>query len=323
MWLWPRRGGKGGVALDCFSFSLSDLEVARCFTTGLLLEAASHPKPGLVDRVKPLAEIDIFRLSASAASLFPYYAAASADGLRGRARGRLGKLILDASIESIRVQKGGNTHLGALLLTVPLAAAAGTLRGRPSSPVSLRKAVREIVSSLDWVDATNVFKAIATVRPGGLGSVPFLDVNRRETYGFIRSRRVGLVEAFEPYHGRDLVADELLEGFPLVFDASLEALFRWEREASSFEVACVNALLTVMSRRPDTHISKRKGVTLARIVQAMALSALRLGGAHTEKGREAVSELDRHLRRLDARPGSSADVLAASLGVRLLFGLRV
>ncbi|MEM0445579.1 MAG: triphosphoribosyl-dephospho-CoA synthase [Nitrososphaerota archaeon] len=305
------------------SFSPNDLEVARCFTTGLTIEAAIHPKPGLVDRVKPLAEIDVFRLSTSAVALHPYFAQAAKLGRRGEARGNLGKLILDASTRSLSVQRGGNAHLGAIILTVPLAAAAGSLGSRSRSPEALRRAAVDTVARLDWKDASNVFRAIEQVRPGGLGRVCFLDVVDRETYALFRRLRAGLLQAFEPYRGRDMVADELVEGYPLVFDECLDALLRWERASESLEVACVNALLTVMGRRPDTHIIRRRNILVARIAQSMALTALRLGGASSERGLEAIAELDNYLRRLDARPGSSADILAASLSVRLLLGLRV
>ncbi|GBC71926.1 2-(5''-triphosphoribosyl)-3'-dephosphocoenzyme-A synthase [Candidatus Calditenuaceae archaeon HR02] len=304
------------------TFSQWALEVARCFTTGLILEAAAYPKPGLVDRVNPLRELDIFRFSASATSLYPHFAKAAAMGRRGRTSGTLGRLVFEAVRETLRVQAGGNTHLGAVLLTIPLAAAAGSLDGRIVAR-DLRRAAVTVVKGLGALDTIHIFKAIEYARPGGLGRVPFLDVTSQETYEYLRRHRVGLLEALEPYRGRDMVADELIGGYPLVFDVSLKRLVGWREEASSFEKACVNALLAVMACRPDTHIVRRRGVGVARIAQSMAETALGLGGASTSEGLEAVLELDGYLRRIDARPGSSADVLAASIGVTLLLGCRV
>ncbi len=304
------------------TFTNWDLEVARCLTTGLIFEAAAHPKPGLVDRVNPLKELDIFRFSASATSLYPHFAKAAAFGRRGRLRGCLGPLVFEAVREMLRVQKGGNTHLGAILLAMPLAAAAGSLEGRVGTN-ALRRAAVSTVKSMGPSDTLHIFRAIDHVRPGGLGRVPFLDVTSPETYVYLRRRGVGLLEALEPYRGRDVVADELLEGFPLTFDVALKTLSRWREETGSFEKACVNALLSVMACRPDTHIVRRRGVVVARIAQSMAEAALGLGGAYTSEGLKAVLELDRYLRRIDARPGSSADILAASIGVSLLLGCRV
>ncbi len=304
------------------TFSRIDLEVARCFTTGLLFEAAVYPKPGLADRVNQLREINIYRLSASAASLYPYYAMASALGRTRRIRNALGLLVIDAVREMVRVQAGGNMHLGALLLTLPLAAGAGKLGLRIRSPEALRRATSAVLASLGHLDTINVFRAIEHARPGGLGNVPFLDVTRPETYELLERVRPGLLEALEPYCGRDMVADELLTGYPLVFNVCLRSMRYWDVRVESLETACVNALLAVMAYRPDTHIVRRRGVETARIVQHMAEAALSLGGASSVKGLEAVQELDTYLRRVDARPGSSADILAASLGVRILLGLR-
>lgn len=304
------------------TFTPWDLEVARCFTSGLVFEAAAHPKPGLVDRVNTLKELDVFRFTASAASLYPHFAKATALGRRGRVRGVLGRLVLEAVREMLRVQKGGNTHLGAILLTIPLAAAAGSLDGRVKA-LSLRRAAVSTLKGLGSPDTIQIFRAIEYVRPGGLGRVPFLDVTSPETYVYLRRRRAGLLEALEPYRGRDMVADELLDGYPLVFDVCLKTLLGCWEGAGSFEKACVNALLAVMACRPDTHIVRRRGVWVARIAQSMAEAALGLGGASTAEGLEAVLELDGYLRRVDARPGSSADILAASIGVSLLLGWRV
>ncbi|MEM0481578.1 MAG: triphosphoribosyl-dephospho-CoA synthase [Nitrososphaerota archaeon] len=304
------------------TFTQWDLEVARCITTGLIFEAAAHPKPGLVDRVNPLKEIDIFRFSASATSLYPYFAKAAALGRRGKGRGGLGPLIFEAVRETMRVQSGGNTHLGAILLAMPLAAAAGGLDERVRAG-GLRRAAVKVVRGLGTLDTIHIFRAIGYARPGGLGRVPFLDVTSPETYAYLRRRRAGLLEALEPYRGRDMVADELLGGYPLVFDVALKTLLQWRGRTDSFEKACVNALLEVMASRPDTHIVRRRGVVVARIAQSMAKTALGLGGAYTAKGVETALELDRYLRRIDARPGSSADILAASIGVSLLLGCRV
>jgi triphosphoribosyl-dephospho-CoA synthase len=301
----------------------SDSKVAWCFTTALLLEVAAHPKPGLVDRVTPLKEIDIFRLSASAAALYPYFASAARLGRLGRARGALGRLVLRGAEASLNSQRGGNAHLGAILLAIPLAAAAGRLGNRPVIAHDLRRIAWRILLDMDWRDATHVLEAIRFSSPGGLGRVPFLDVKDPRTYRLLRQRRAGLVEVFRCYLGRDMVADELAQGYPLVFEVCHPSLTRWERDVDRFEEACVNALLEVMSRRPDTHIARRRGIHVARITQKLASDVLSEGGVLTRRGLRYLRELDDYLRRIDARPGSSADILAAAIGVRLLEGLRL
>jgi len=299
------------------------LEVARCLTTALILEAAVHPKPGLADRVNHLGELNIFRLSASAVSFYPFFLEAAKAGMRGRVEGSLGRLVYQAACGMLKAQAGGNTHLGAILLCIPLAAAAGSLGTGPADPSALRASAKRILGRLSWRDATDVFRAIRLARPGGLGRVPFLDVEVDETYLFIRRGRIGLIEALEPYRGRDMVADELIDCYPLVFDVGLRAILEWERRTNGIEGAAVNALLAILSSRPDTHVARRRGIQVARIIQSMASEVLRLGGVTRREGLEALRELDAYLRRVDARPGSSADILAASLAAHLLMGASI
>lgn len=299
------------------------MEVARCFTTALIFEAAAHPKPGLVDRVRGLSELDIFRLSASAAALNPFFAVAAKMGRTGQVKNRLGGVILKAVEEALRVQRGGNTHLGAILLAIPLAAGAGALGGNACTLTGMRRAAASVLEELSWLDATNIFKAISLASPGGLGRVPFLDVNDQRTYRLLRMKKPSFLETFEPYRGRDMVSDELLDNYPLLFEKAFKTMVFWEKKSGSVEKAFVNALLSVMAARPDTHIERRRGVHIARLAQHMAATVLALGGAASEKGLEALREMDLYLRRVDARPGSSADILSSAIGVRLLLGLRI
>jgi triphosphoribosyl-dephospho-CoA synthase len=61
---------------------------------------------------------------------------------------------------------------------------------------------------------------------------------------------------------------------------------------------------------------------VAEAVSARARDVLRRGGRHTRSGRAAAGGLDRWLRRDGNRlnPGTSADLIAASLFVWLLEG---
>lgn len=297
-------------------------EVARCIVSSLLIESAAYPKPGLVDRVRGLREISLYNMMLSASSLYPFYVRAAAAGSRrGASRGLIGSCISEAAREMLRVQRGGNTHLGALILTVPIAYAAGRLAGRGRiRSRALRRELREVVAGMDWRDASGILGAIAEVSPGGLMSVPYLDVRRRETYSEIRKRKSRVIDVFRLYAGRDMIMDEVVEGYPLTFEVCLPALRRGLDASRSLEVACVNALLSVMSRRPDTHIAKTRGLQEARIVMSMAERTAEAGGAATKRGAGMLSSMDSYMRRAGLRPGSSADILCAALSVHLLEG---
>ncbi|MDJ0274240.1 MAG: triphosphoribosyl-dephospho-CoA synthase [Nitrososphaerota archaeon] len=293
--------------------------VASAATKALLVEALAAPKPGLVDRYRDLKELNVFRMAVSAVSAYRWFARAAIGGARG-SRGVVGRCVLGAVRDSISSQRGGNAHLGALLLLVPLCAAAGRLisSGSRSGEKGLRREVVKVMRSAGEADAVDVFAAIREAKPGGLGKVAYLDVTDPETYHEIRKRRIRLLEALSVYRGRDLVADELVEGYPLTFEVCLPVMRRYLGSTNRLDVAVVNGLLAVMAARPDTHVVRRNGLHVARYVSDLAKGALRLGGIATPAGRRAVERMDSYMRSRDVRPGSSADVVDAALMALLL-----
>ena len=86
--------------------------------------------------------------------------------------------------------------------------------------------------------------------------------------------------------------------------------------------AIVETFLTLLAARPDTHIARRGGRTLAAEVSRRRATALAAGGVRSAAGRQAIDEMDRALR--DARnignPGTTADLTAAAIFVVLLGG---
>lgn len=293
--------------------------VASAATTALLIELLATPKPGLVDRYSDLKELNVFRMSASAVAAYRWFLRAAIGGVK-RSRNVVGRCVLGAVEDALSSQRGGNTHLGALLLLVPLCVAAGRLlRSRSGfSAEKLRRQVIEVVRAAGPVDTVEVFMAIRKAKPGGLGKVAYLDVNDPKTYEEIRRKRIGLREAFSAYKGWDLVADELVEGYPLTFEVCLPVMRRHLRSSGEIDVAVVDGLLSVMAARPDTHVIRRKGLHVARYVSDLSRKALKLGGLASPSGRRLIERMDRYMRERDVRPGSSADVVDAALMVLLL-----
>ncbi len=293
--------------------------VASAATTALLIELLAAPKPGLVDRYSDLRELNVFRMSASAVAAYRWFLRAAIWGARSQ-RNVVGKCLLGAVDDVLSSQRGGNTHLGALLLLVPLCVAACRLlsKGRALSAAEMRRQVVEVIRSAGPEDAIGVFTAIRKAKPGGLGRVAYLDVNDPRTYEEIRRRRIGLRDALSVYRGRDVVADELVDGYPLTFKVCVPVMKRYLRSSRAIDVAVVNGLLSVMAARMDTHVVRRNGLHVARYVSDLARRALALGGLASPSGRRFLERMDRYMRERDVRPGSSADVVDAALMVLLL-----
>ncbi|HSH83772.1 MAG TPA: triphosphoribosyl-dephospho-CoA synthase, partial [Guyparkeria sp.] len=87
--------------------------------------------------------------------------------------------------------------------------------------------------------------------------------------------------------------------------------------------AIVQTYLELLASVPDTLIARKRGPQAAQRVSDAAAQVVALGGAFSQQGRQAISELDEELRREgnSLNPGTTADLVAASLFVALLEGV--
>ncbi|MCS7142261.1 MAG: triphosphoribosyl-dephospho-CoA synthase [Aigarchaeota archaeon] len=295
--------------------------VADQITSALILEASAYPKPALIDRYRgvPGTSFSDFVYSIIGLSR-SFERAARAGGRMGLVGGEVGKLIQGSVDVMLGSQRGGNTHLGAIILLSPIAYVSGHLvrRGGTITVKEMRSALHRLIDSLDWRDAIGLFRAIARASPGGLGKVPFLDVKDTSTYRLIRTTRPRFIDVLRPYKGRDLVMDELLSGYSKTFDLCLPTLMRWMREGDFSEIGLVGAMIEVLSKVADTHITRRRGAASATIVRGLAEKLIDADPGDLRTFTRLLGELDAYMRSRDLRPGSTADLIDAALSVYLL-----
>ena len=106
---------------------------------------------------------------------------------------------------------------------------------------------------------------------------------------------------------------EAQTGFPHVITIGLPILQRSRQEGSSETQARLNALLAIMASLDDTCLLHRGGFAALNTAQTGAAAVLAAGGTSTVQGWELLQRLDRDLLALNASPGGSADLLAATL----------
>ncbi|MCS6770109.1 MAG: triphosphoribosyl-dephospho-CoA synthase [Candidatus Caldarchaeum sp.] len=283
-------------------------EVARCCTLGLLLELATTPKPGLVDRTSKTELYPHFTSSATA--LYRHF--------RNAAAGRsVGDVVLEACEEMVSVQSGGNTHLGAVLHLTPLAKAAGLC----SSFRHLRRKAVEVLWRMDHVETLKLFRAIRSVNPSHLGRVAYLDVHQDRTYRLIEERRLGILQAFKPYEKFEAVAAEYCTGYRNSFVHGY-AYLKNQLKHLDINTAGVNTFLNILSHLPDSHVSRMFGRAAARALSRMAGDVLSRGGWQTAGGRAAFERLAEKVGRAGFKPAATADILAVSYTLLLLSGWR-
>lgn len=295
--------------------------IAACCQLALLLEVSAYPKPGLVHRIREFRETSFEHFLSSASSLYWPFFEAAMEGIKRS--GSVGSLIELAVKRMLGWQHGGNTHLGTLLLLIPMATAAGMVDDFPVKPGRLRKELRNVLKMMGPKDTEKIFQSIAYVTPGGLGEVPYLDVKDQKTYDEIRCEKITPIMALKCYVDRDVVAHEWVTGYDLTFGLGYKELKNQIAKTKNLNEAIVNAFLKMLAQKPDTLVMRRAGIQVARLVSAMAAKAIKLGGISSTKGRKEVEKLDEQFRKSKSmRPGATADLLCSSLAVLLMEGFR-
>jgi triphosphoribosyl-dephospho-CoA synthase len=219
-------------------------------------------------------------------------------------RRTVGELIADGMQATSRVA-GANTNLGIVLLFAPLARAATTRE----ADETLRSAVRRILAGLDVDDATAAFAAIVGAGPGGLGDAAEHDVRA--------PARVSLLEAMTAAAHRDSIASEYATGYTIVFGTGLPLLQHVLAAGQGTLEAIVSLHVGLLAAHPDTLIARKAGEEAARRISAAARGV--------RDGAVSLAEFDASLRADGNRlnPGTTADLVAATLLAALLSGVRL
>ncbi|HZP06291.1 MAG TPA: triphosphoribosyl-dephospho-CoA synthase [Terracidiphilus sp.] len=106
---------------------------------------------------------------------------------------------------------------------------------------------------------------------------------------------------------------EAEQGFPHVVDIGFPALLDARSRGVPENCARLNALMAIMAELDDTCLLHRGGLHALHTARQGARWVLNAGGTSTSRGFAQLLELDRELLRMNASPGGSADLLAATL----------
>lgn len=282
--------------------------VAAAGQLACLLEVCA-PKPGNVSPGRRFGDMGVDDFLASAAAI--------AGPLREAGDRPVGATILQA-LQATSRWTSANTNLGIVLLLVPLARAAVTHgiddATAPMDAGTLRAALREVLAATTVADARDVYAAIRLASPGGLGRVHEQDVAAEPSCSLLAAMRLA--------QDHDDVAREYVTAYETTFEAGVPALRAAREDGLGWDDAVVETFVTLLARRPDTHISRRAGRESALAVSARARAVLDAGAVRTSGGRQALEDFDRALRSPDnrANPGTTADLTAAAIFAWLLCG---
>ncbi|MDM7913019.1 MAG: triphosphoribosyl-dephospho-CoA synthase [Methanotrichaceae archaeon] len=287
--------------------SLDPDRVAQCAQLAMLLELSSSPKPGNVDRCHDFSDIGFQHFLISAVSAYPVFRAAASGG-------NVGSLILKGVKAWREWNIRSNTHFGSLVLMIPLAIAAGR-------PGPLREELVGVLKGTSVEDALDFYRAfsLAGARVVDVGEFSLKDHAFEED---LRREERTLLDLMCLSQGHDLIARE----WATSYERSFRLAKRLEERLSGREVGLgrleklnegvVRTFLEALAETPDSLILAKFGEAKAREV------SLKAGLALEDRTLEAAHRLDQELLAGDINPGSTADLVATSLFISLLKGLR-
>jgi triphosphoribosyl-dephospho-CoA synthase len=302
--------------------------ISQCLELAILLESSAQ-KPGNVNRTAAFQDTRYAHFLASAVAVASSFERAADLGIavvEGRIQTSeigIGKIVRECEKDIDSWQHGGNTLLGSILLLSPLAVAAGMTPNKNGvfAISQLRNNIKPIVESTTSEDAVNVYEAIRTARPGGIGKSSELDVNDPDSIRQIRRKKVSLYKIFKIAEGYDRICSEWVNNYPVTFDFAYPCLMKQLRE-EELEAAILCTFLKVLAKYPDTLIARKADGRTAAWVSSLAENILESTDHKSYRAR--TEQLDQELRKSGnlLNPGTTADIISATLALSLLGGYR-
>jgi len=315
------------------------------------LEVSATPKPGNIHRNAdyPLTKFEHFL--SGAVALGPAIGEVASQGIKvisdelKYSEIRIGKYVKQAVQDVNSWHNGGNTHLGSIMLFVPLAAAAAILKTREVKVEvdSLRKEVVKVMEATTNEDALEFYMAISSLNLGWLGRIrskDIPDIGSNKSSNQIEKSGTTFFEIMKFSSEWDRIACELTNGLSASFTIGYPSFIETYTETEDVNTATVNAFLKILSEIPDTFIARKIGLDITKdiaeavklgmpISQTISEKSKKIldeyNGMLSTRGRKEIKEMDEELRRSagNLNPGTTADITAASLMIALLTGFRV
>lgn len=229
-------------------------------------------------------------------------AAALADCLQRENVKPLGELILQCVRASRQVTRT-NTNLGIILLLVPLAKVDHS---------DFSSGILKVLESTTIDDSKAVFEAIRLANPAGLGETDEQSVHDTPS--------IPLRDVMSLASSWDTIARQYANGFQEVLQFGVPLLQQALRHNVSLENAIIETQLEILSEIPDTHIARKYGQPNAENVRQQAKKIL-LSWKEIREIDNRFLEFDHWLRSARQNPGTTADLVCASLFVALRNGI--
>ena len=219
----------------------------------------------------------------------------------------LGKRILE-SVNVTRSQVNVNTNLGIILLCAPVIQSYIDFNN-----LDLRQGIKKTLSTSSIKDTHDLCAAINISSPGGLG-----DSDMYDTASYPNASIKQIMDYSQEY---DRISYQYSHNFSDIFDFIIPKLEFLNQRYESLDISLSLLFIEILAKIPDSHISRKFGDKIAKKTSNNAHDLLKILDREHDPDylAKALNNLDYEYKKKGINPGTTADLLVASLMIYKIF----
>ena len=220
----------------------------------------------------------------------------------------LGKRILE-SVNVTRSQVNVNTNLGIILLCAPVIQSYINFNN-----LDLREGIKKTLSTTSIKDTHDLCAAINISSPGGLG-----DSDMYDTALYPNASIKKIMDYSQEY---DRISYQYSHNFSDIFDFIIPKLEFLNDRHESLDTSLSLLFIEILAKIPDSHISRKFGDKIAKKTSNNAYDLLKILDREYDPDylAKALNNLDYEYKKKGINPGTTADLLVASLMIYKISG---
>ena len=220
----------------------------------------------------------------------------------------LGKRILE-SVNVTRSQVNVNTNLGIILLCAPVIQSYIDFNN-----LDLREGIKKTLSTTSIKDTHDLCAAINISSPGGLG-----DSDMYDTASYPNASIKQIMDYSQEY---DRISYQYSHNFSDIFDFIIPKLEFLNQRHESLDITLSLLFIEILAKIPDSHISRKFGDKIAKKTSNNAHDLLKILDREHDPDylAKALNNLDYEYKKKGINPGTTADLLVASLMIYKISG---
>ena len=220
----------------------------------------------------------------------------------------LGKRILE-SVNVTRLHVNVNTNLGIILLCAPVIQSYIDFNN-----LDLREGIKKTLSATSIKDTHDLCAAINISSPGGLG-----DSDMYDTASYPNASIKQIMDYSQEY---DRISYQYSHNFCDIFDFIIPKLEFLNQKHESLDISLSLLFIEILAKIPDSHISRKFGDKIAKKTSNNAYDLLKILDREHDPDylAKALNDLDYEYKKKGINPGTTADLLVASLMIYKISG---